>query len=98
MELGTIISIGAVVISLIALLLSRKDKSNDDTKEDGYKWGQIEEKLSNIEKALAKIENKLDVYDKEIDEKMTGEMMDDICSRCSWYPISSCRKRIVQEK
>ena len=35
---------------------------------------------------------------KEIDEKMTGEMMDDICSRCSWYPISSCRKRIVQEK
>ena len=70
MELGTIISIGAVVISLIALLLSRKDKSNDDTKEDGYKWGQIEEKLSNIEKALAKIENKLDVYDKEIDEKI----------------------------
>lgn len=70
MELGTIISICAVVISLIALLLSRKDKSNDDTKEDGYKWGQIEEKLSNIEKALAKIETKLDVYDKEIDEKI----------------------------
>jgi peptidoglycan hydrolase CwlO-like protein len=70
MEIGIWVSIGAVVISLIALLLSRKDKSNDDTKEDGYKWGQIEEKLSNIEKALAKIENKLDVYDKEIDERI----------------------------
>lgn len=70
MEIGTIISIGAVVISLTALLLNRKDKSNKDTKDDGYKWGQIEEKLSNIEKVLAKIENKLDVYDKEIDEKI----------------------------
>jgi peptidoglycan hydrolase CwlO-like protein len=70
MEIGIWVSIGAVVISLIALLLSRKDKSNDDTKEDGYKWGQIEEKLSNIEKALAKIETKLDVYDKEIDERI----------------------------
>ena len=70
MELGTIISIGAVIISFTALLLNRKDKSNKDTKDDGYKWGQIEEKLSNIEKVLAKIENKLDVYDKEIDEKI----------------------------
>lgn len=70
MEIGIWVSIGAVVISLIALLFSRKDKSNDDAKEDAHKWGQIEEKLSNIEKALAKIENKLDVYDKEIDEKI----------------------------
>ena len=35
---------------------------------------------------------------KEIDDKMTGEMMDVICSECSWYPISSCRKRILEEK
>ncbi len=35
---------------------------------------------------------------KEIDEKMTGGMMDDICSKCSWYPISACRKRIVKER
>lgn len=70
MELGTFISIGAVIISFTALLLNRKDKSNKDTKDDGYKWGQIEEKLSNIEKALAKIETKLDVYDKEIDDKI----------------------------
>ena len=34
----------------------------------------------------------------EIDDRMTGEMMDDICSRCSWYPISACRQRIVKER
>ena len=70
MEIGTIISIGAVIISLTALLLNRKDKSNKDTKDDGYKWGQVEEKLSNIEKVLAKIETKLDVYDRELDERI----------------------------
>ena len=70
MELGTIISIGAVIISFTALLLNRKDKSNKDTKDDGYKWGQVEEKLSNIEKVLAKIETKLDLYDKELDERI----------------------------
>ena len=64
------VSIGAVAISLAALLFNRKDKSNEDTKDGSYKLGQIEEKLANIEKTLAKIENKLDVYDKEIDEKI----------------------------
>lgn len=78
MEIGTIISIGAVVISLTALLLNRKDKSNKDTKDDGYKWGQIEEKLSNIEKALAKIENKLDSFDKEVDEKIDKKIREHV--------------------
>ena len=71
---GTIISVGAVVISLIALLLNRKDKSNKDTKDDGYKWGQLEEKLAHISKTLEKIENKLDTYDREIDEKIEKAM------------------------
>ena len=31
----------------------------------------------------------------EINEKMTSDMMDDICSDCQWYPISSCRKNIL---
>ena len=72
------ISIGAVVISLAALLFSRKDKSNKDNKDDGYKWGQIEEKLSNIEKALAKIENKLDSFDKEVDEKIDKKIREHV--------------------
>ena len=31
----------------------------------------------------------------EINAKMTVSMMDDICSECSWYPVSACKKRIV---
>ncbi len=33
---------------------------------------------------------------KEIDSKMTGEMMDDICGDCGWYPISACKRNIVK--
>lgn len=31
----------------------------------------------------------------EINAKITVSMMDDICSECSWYPVSACKKRIV---
>ncbi len=64
------ISIISCVIAVISFFLSRKDKSNKDTEHDSYKWGSIDEKLSNIEKTLAKIEDKLDSYDKEVDEKI----------------------------
>lgn len=64
------ISILGAVISVSTFVLNRKDKSNKDTKEDSYKWGQFDTKLDNIEKTLAKIENKLDSYDKEVDNKI----------------------------
>lgn len=64
------ISIISCVLAVISFFFSRKDKSNQDTEKDSYKWGSIDEKLSNIEKTLAKIEEKLDSYDKEIDEKI----------------------------
>ena len=74
---GAIISLGAVILSLISLLLSRKDKSNKDTEDDGYKWGKLDEKISNIDKTLTKleskfdsIESKFDSLDKEVDEKI----------------------------
>lgn len=35
---------------------------------------------------------------KEIDRKMTDGIMDDICMRCSWYPVSACRKNIMSNK
>lgn len=60
MEIALVISIIGAVISVSTFVLNRKDKSNKDTKEDSYKWGQIDTKLSNIEKTLAKIEDKLD--------------------------------------
>lgn len=64
------ISILSVVMTVVNFALNRKDKSNKDAKDDSYKLGQIETKLSNIEKTLEKIENKLNGYDKEIDEKI----------------------------
>lgn len=70
MQLSTVLSILASVIAVSSFVLNRKDKSNQDTEKDSYKWGSIDEKLSNIEKTLTKIEDKLDSYDKEIDEKI----------------------------
>lgn len=70
MQLPLALSILASVISVSSFVLNRKDKSNQDTEKDSYKWGSIDEKLSNIEKTLAKIEDKLDTYDKEVDEKI----------------------------
>lgn len=70
MQLPLALSIVASVISVSSFVLNRKDKSNQDTEKDSYKWGSIDEKLSNIEKTLAKIEDKLDTYDKEVDEKI----------------------------
>lgn len=34
----------------------------------------------------------------EIDNKMTSELMDDICEGCKWYPISACKKNILSQK
>ena len=31
----------------------------------------------------------------EINANMNSSMMDDICSDCEWYPISSCKKNIL---
>lgn len=70
MELPTVLSILAAVISVSNFILSRKDKSSKDTKEDSYKWGQFDTKLDNIEKTLSKIESKLNSYDREIEEKI----------------------------
>jgi peptidoglycan hydrolase CwlO-like protein len=68
------LSILGSVISVSTFVLNRRDKSNKDTKDDSYKWGQFDTKLDNIEKALAKIESKLDTYDKEVDTKIDNAM------------------------
>lgn len=64
------ISIIGVVISVSSFVLSRKDKSNNDVKDESYHLGQIDTKLKNIETMLNKIENKLDTYDSEIDDRI----------------------------
>lgn len=70
LTIGLIISIISVVIAISSFVLNRKDKSNDDVKNESYHLGQIDTKLKNIEKMLNKIENKLDTYDSEIDDRI----------------------------
>jgi len=31
----------------------------------------------------------------EINSKMTALIMNDICSDCSWYPVSACKRNIL---
>lgn len=70
LTIAVVISIIGCVISVSSFVLGRKDKSNKDEASDGYRWGAINEKLTNIDKTLEKIENKLDSYDIEIDKKI----------------------------
>lgn len=65
-----IISILGAIISVVSLILNRKDKSNKDTEKESYKWGMIDAQIKQILNKLDKIDNKLDSYDKEIDEKI----------------------------
>lgn len=68
MELGTIISIGAVTISMVTLILNRRDKAINDTKESNL--GLINFRLDQLDKNVQRILAKLDTYDKETDEKI----------------------------
>lgn len=58
------------VVTVLNLVLGRKDKSVKDGSNNSYRQGQIDEKLRNIYDKLEKIERHLDIYDKEIDEKI----------------------------
>jgi type II secretory pathway pseudopilin PulG len=67
------ISIISVVITVLNFAQSRKDKSNKDVQEEQKQFSKhdlIEYRLDKIEKQLEKILNKLDTFDKEIDEKI----------------------------
>ena len=67
------ISILGVVISVSSFVLSRKDKSNKVIKEEQKQFDKhhlIEYRLEKIEQNIEKILNKLDFYDKEIDERV----------------------------
>jgi len=68
MEIGTIISIGAVTISLVTLILNRRDKAVADTKESNL--GLINYRLDKLDEKVDKILNKFDTYDKEVDERI----------------------------
>lgn len=66
-----IISILGAIMSVVSLVLNRKDKSNKDTENTSYRQGQIDTQLKSILNKLEKIEDKLDGYDNEIEEKIS---------------------------
>ena len=64
------LSILGSVISVSSFVLNRKDKSNKDSGDTSYRQGQIDTQLKNILNKLEKIEDKLNVYDEDIDKKI----------------------------
>lgn len=73
LTIGLIISIISAVIAVSSFAINRKDKSNEETKEEQKQFSKhdlIEYRLEKIEQNIEKILNKLDFYDKEIEEKV----------------------------
>ena len=67
------IAIIGSIISVYSFVLNRKDKSNKDIKEEQKQFDKnnlIEYRLTKIEQNIEKILNKLDVYEKEIDDRI----------------------------
>ena len=71
LTIALIISIIGCTISVISFALTRKDKSNKDTETESYKFGKLDMQLENIMEKLTKIEDKLDYYDKDVDERIS---------------------------
>lgn len=73
LTIALVISIIGIVISVSSFVLSRKDKSNKDVKEEQKEFSKhdlMNYRLEKIEQNIEKILNKLDFYDKEIEEKV----------------------------
>lgn len=73
LTLALSLSILGTLISVLSLIFNRKDKSNKDIKEEQKQFDKsnlIEYRLTKIEQNIEKILNKLDVYEKEIDDRI----------------------------
>lgn len=71
--LAIIISIISTVISVTNFALGRKDKSNESIKEEQKQFNKndlIEYRLTKIEQNIEKVLNKLDLYEKEVDDRI----------------------------
>ena len=73
LTIALVISIIGVVISVSSFVLSRKDKAVTREAEEQKQFSKhdlIQYRLEKIEQNIEKILNKLDFYDKEIEEKV----------------------------
>lgn len=74
MNISTVISLGISVISIVFCIATFVRNGNKDIKrdisKDSYKWGQLDEKLNNLEKQVNKILDKLDTFELEVDTKI----------------------------
>lgn len=75
------ISIITIIFVILTFFFNRNNDTKKDIKEEGkeekeetrdssYKWGVVNTKLDSLEKNVSKILDKLDLYDKELDEKI----------------------------
>lgn len=65
-----VISCVSIIISIITFIKNGKKDIKADTSKDSYKWGQLDEKLNNLEKQVNKILDKLDTFELEVDTKI----------------------------
>ena len=74
MNISTVISLGISIISIVFCIATFVRNGNkdikQDTSKDSYKWGQLDEKLNNLEKPVNKILDKLDTFELEVDTKI----------------------------
>lgn len=72
MELTITLAIAIIgcIISVSTFVLNRKDKSNKDGSENSYRQGQLDMQIKQILQKLDKIEKHIEIYDKEIQDKI----------------------------
>lgn len=77
MEISLVVSILAVVITVVNFALSRRDKAVKDTKEEGKETANqvlIDYKLGELSKKVDQVITKLDSYERETKNIVKEEM------------------------
>ena len=74
MEITTIASLIAVIISLLSFFFNRKDKSNDEVKEEAGEQSLIKFRLDLLDKKVDKILEKLEQQENETKAIIQEEM------------------------
>ena len=74
MEITTIASLVAVIISILSFFFNRKDKSNDEAKEEAGEQSLIKFRLDLLDKKVDKILDKLEQQENETKAIIQEEM------------------------